>query len=159
MLRKKLLLKSLNIRGDTIIEVMLVLAILGLALSISYSAASTSLLAARQAQESSQAASLMQSQIELLQANRKQVDSTQPNYIYQAGSFCMNPDPAANAVQSFASGCDFNNDGSALEPAGRYNVRIDQTVANTFRLVVSWDDVAGNEENTATFFYRIYPNS
>ena len=42
-----------NQRGDTIIEVLIVLAVLGLAIGITYATANRSILNARQAQESS----------------------------------------------------------------------------------------------------------
>jgi type II secretory pathway pseudopilin PulG len=52
--------------GDTIVEVMIVLSVLGLAIGISYATANRSLLNARQAQENSQATAAAQSQVEQL---------------------------------------------------------------------------------------------
>ena len=61
-------LLSLRQSGDTIVEVLIVLAVLGLAIGISYSTATKSLLATRQAQENTQATQLLQGQIERLYA-------------------------------------------------------------------------------------------
>lgn len=57
-----------NQRGDTIVEVMIVLTVLGLAISIAFATANRSLLAARQAQENTQASVLLQAQLEKLRA-------------------------------------------------------------------------------------------
>jgi prepilin-type N-terminal cleavage/methylation domain-containing protein len=53
-------------RGDTIVEVMVVLAVLGLALGVSYATANASLNNSRQAEESAQATAHVQSEIESL---------------------------------------------------------------------------------------------
>lgn len=70
-------------RGDTIVEVLLCLAILGLALSISYATANRALLIARNAEEHSEALQYLNSQVELARA-----DATDAN-IYTSGTFCM----------------------------------------------------------------------
>jgi len=59
-------MRKLNNRGDTIVEVMIVLAILGMAISICLATANKSLLNTRQAQENAQATELVRSQIETL---------------------------------------------------------------------------------------------
>jgi prepilin-type N-terminal cleavage/methylation domain-containing protein len=56
----------LNRRGDTIIEVMITLAILGLAFSITYASANRSLIIARNAEEHSEVDQYVTSQVELL---------------------------------------------------------------------------------------------
>lgn len=59
-------LKRLTSRGDTIVEVMIALSILGLAFAISYATANHALLQARNAQEHSQALEYVDGQLELL---------------------------------------------------------------------------------------------
>lgn len=78
---------KLRQRGDTIVEVLIVLAVLGLAMSISYATATRSLLQAREAQENGVATVLLQSQIERLRT-LKVSDTT----IFTASqpSFCIN---------------------------------------------------------------------
>ncbi len=66
MLKLRRLGRTDTQRGDTIIEVMIVLAVLGLAIGIAYSTANRSLLNARQAQENSQATAAAQAQVEQL---------------------------------------------------------------------------------------------
>ena len=60
--------RSLNSAGDTIVEVLIVLAVLGLAMSISYATANRGLQKSRTAQEHSQALGIINSQIELLRS-------------------------------------------------------------------------------------------
>src|SRR5690606_3729104 len=59
-------MRKLGFRGDTIVEVMVVLAILGLALSISYATANRSLIQTRQAQENAEATEIARGQVEAL---------------------------------------------------------------------------------------------
>ncbi len=70
-------LKKLNQAGDTIVEVLVVLAVLGLAMSIAYATANRGLQQSRNAQEHSQALGIINSQIELLRsAFAKQAGTT-----------------------------------------------------------------------------------
>jgi type II secretory pathway pseudopilin PulG len=79
-------LKRLNLAGDTIVEVLIVLAVLGLAFSISSATASRSLTQSRNAEEHSQALGILNSQIELVRtAVTKQVDVFQNPGV----PFCM----------------------------------------------------------------------
>src|SRR5437868_4001892 len=81
-------------RGDTIVEVLVVLAVLGLAIGISFATANRSLLATRAAQENSQATSYLQSQVEEL---RYLAPASSGQNIFQNGKFfCV--DTATNTV-------------------------------------------------------------
>src|SRR5579884_937422 len=84
-------LKSLrlNSRGDTIVEVMIVLAILGLAISIAYSTANRSLMEARQAQENSYAAEQVLKQIEAIRDLGQTANPTPGNNIFITSRFCV----------------------------------------------------------------------
>ena len=85
-----------NSRGDTIVEILVVLAILGFAFSISYATANKSLIMARNAQEHSAALQYLDSQVELIRADSG--DST----LYNTANnpFCMTKttDPATNVT-------------------------------------------------------------
>ncbi len=140
-------LRPLTTAGDTIVEVMMVLAILGLAIGISYATANRGLLATREAQENTKATALLQSQIEQLVhlAPNPQNDS---NYIFRSGSFCI--DSGGNVATS-ASSCKYYN---------LYDVSIvyDSTDPNNpvFKVQATWDDVSGQGQDTATLYHRIY---
>lgn len=62
-------------RGDTIVEVMIVLAVLGLAFAISYATANRGVLQARNAEEHSEALGILDGQVEELRAAFSQGDS------------------------------------------------------------------------------------
>jgi len=83
----KLFIKPLRQSGDTIVEVLIVLAILGLALSISYATANKGLQQSRNAQEHSEALALVNSQVELLRSDSNQ-GKTIPTAIPSA-SYCI----------------------------------------------------------------------
>jgi prepilin-type N-terminal cleavage/methylation domain-containing protein len=93
--------KSLNNRGDTIVEVMVVLAILGLALGISYATANRSLLNARQAEENAQATHYVQSQIEILYNLASSPNALKPGaFGYPGNNDNAGLDPTANDIYS-----------------------------------------------------------
>ncbi len=79
MLRR---VRSLTQRGDTIVEVMVVLAVLGLAMGISYATANRSLKNTRQAQENSEATALVKAQIEQLRSLASTEQPGTDNYIF-----------------------------------------------------------------------------
>lgn len=149
---------SLGERGDTIVEVMIVLAVLGMAIGISYATANRSLLNARQAQENSQAAELVQSQIEQLRTLTKSNCTTSPidndHCIYNASSggpstpFCLVGGKVKSA--NTTSGC--TNAGEN----GRYKLTITRNdTTDTFTVTAKWDDVLGEGVDTVTLSYRL----
>jgi prepilin-type N-terminal cleavage/methylation domain-containing protein len=133
-----------NNRGDTIIEVMIVLAVLGLAIGISYATANRSLLNARQAQENSQATALAQSQVEAL---RTLAASGTPN-IFQSGPYCISQ-TTPYSVQTGAA-C---NRGTIP-----YNIAVtyDNNPTDTFTVKIGWPDVIGTGDDTVTIVYRLH---
>jgi prepilin-type N-terminal cleavage/methylation domain-containing protein len=145
-------------RGDTIVEVMIVLAILGLAISICYATAHRSLLNARQAQENSIATDLAQSQIETIRALAGANDPA--NNVFQAGPFCtyLNSGaytvvtPVTNPDTSYKTECTREN--SLYQIAVRYD-----NAANTFKVVITWPDVLGEGNDTVTQIYKVYPGT
>jgi type II secretory pathway pseudopilin PulG len=69
----------LNKKGDTIVEVMIVLAVLGFAIGIAYATANRSSTAILAANQSAAASALLQSQIEKLRSN---TDGTFSNFCF-----------------------------------------------------------------------------
>jgi type II secretory pathway pseudopilin PulG len=162
----------LNRTGDTIVEVMVVLAILGMAIGISYATATSSLLANRAAQENSEATLLIQSQIEQLR-NFVSADSgffdTQPSPVI----FCFTSSGSYVPISSqvnlttlsqylsdythYPTGCGLVN--------GLYNVSITRTsvdpasgaLVDKFTGKIVWDNVQGHGQDSTTLVYRIHP--
>lgn len=178
------MLVRLKQRGDTIVEVMIVLAVLGSAIGISYATANRSLLNARQAQENAEAARIAQAQVEALYTPSHITTVGNPNYLYKNRTFCM--DSSGNVVASFpasVNGVTQRNiayDGTAPGdyPAActnglyhysiRYNLKddginyypqntTDSHANDRFTVVVVWDDALGQGKDTVTLNYRIHP--
>ncbi len=146
---------ALDSRGDTIVEVMIVLAVLSLAISISYATADRSLLNARQAQENSIATELAQGQVEELQAlgcasGDPACDSTDPanpsyQLFHQAGPFCLDASYPPPKPPCFIDSL--------------YHVQITYLGGavgqpSTFEVLVTWDDVLEGKD-TVTQDYVI----
>ena len=141
-------LRRLNQRGDTIVEVLIVLAVVGLALGLSYSTANRSLLGTRSAEENSQATALLQGQLEDL---RSLANSTAPSTIFnQGGAFCI------NSADNIVTG------GSCQNLTTLYKGKIQITYQNnasnpdTFTLVATWPDAQGQGNDTVTLVARIH---
>ncbi len=147
-------------RGDTIVEVMIVLAVLGLAIGISYATANRSLLNARQAQENSQATEIAQSQIEAL------VSLTCPS----GDATCPDPNaPTSPTYRLFHGPFPFCIVNGALPPQnstnpactldGLYNIQIHYFTTpaqpNTFEVEILWNDVLGQGTDTVRLDYTV----
>ncbi len=153
---------KLNRAGDTIVEVMVVLAILGMAIGISYATATSSLLANRSAQENSEATLLVQSQIEQLR-NFVSIDSGFFNNQSGTVSFCFDTTGSFIPINDpidyskYPAGCGLVN--------GIYNVSITRlavdpasgAIINKFTGKVVWDNVQGRGQDSTTLVYRLHP--
>jgi prepilin-type N-terminal cleavage/methylation domain-containing protein len=133
-------LKRQGQRGDTIVEVMIVLAVLGSAIGISYATANRSLLNARQAQESSRATVIAQAQVEQLRA---------------LASIKNNLDIArfTDAI-TFPDACKYDK-----TTGFEYDVSIkyDNTLGDDkFTVRVLYDDVLGQGQDSVTLTYRVH---
>lgn len=141
------ILKKLNSSGDTIVEVLVVLTVLGLAISVSYATANRSLLDARQAQESSQATEVAQAQVEALRTQA----SVNPAIFTPGVTFCLSATPPYKI--QYPPNCTTPQLASPNSISVTYNTA---TAPYNFKIVVSWPDVAGQGNDTATLVYRLY---
>lgn len=148
-----------NNRGDTIVEVMIVLAVLGLAIGISYSTANRSLLNARQAQENSRATELARSQVEWLvsltcpSGDGNCADPnipSSPSYRFFHGPFPFCIDASAHAQDSSNAACTVE---------GLYNIQVryfnTASQPHTFEVQIIWDDVLGEGTDTVRMDYTV----
>lgn len=149
--------QALRNRGDTIIEVMIVLAVLGLAITMSYTTANRSLLATRQAQENARATQLLYSQIEQMRLLAAVPSPSPTQNIFRAvgAPFCVTVVSGVYAVlDTTAPACLVDN---------LYRLSITHTDnpaagrPNTFTLTATWLDASGRENSTVTMNYRIHP--
>ena len=102
-----------NARGDTIIEVMIAMAILGLVLSFAYASAARSLKMAQDAQERRYATRLAESQVELMKAflsgagPESQLQSAHAHYClyHDAGAIQQQEVTDLNNPSTYIAGC------------------------------------------------------
>ena len=146
-----------NMRGDTIVEVMMSMAVIGMVIGVSYSIANRSVRAGRMAQEQTEALKLTESQIELVKAAAENPALTSALYV-DGNTFCITVDPATSVlavVPNTNAGC--LNRGTA----GRYAVKVrytkftGATITDNFLATTSWESLTGPTD--IKIAYRIHP--
>lgn len=152
--------------GDTIVEVMIVLAILGLAIGISYATANRSLLNARQAQENAEATELVQGQIEALRSMACSADSdgcSDAAALFTADPYCIDTSHAGTTADPYVTvpiSVDLNNyenyPAACRQGSVPYSLSVQETSPDTFRVRAGWADVTGQGNDTVTIFYRLH---
>jgi type II secretory pathway pseudopilin PulG len=160
--------KKITSSGDTIVEVMVVLAILGLAISISFATANRSLLDTSQAEENSQATEYAESQVEdlrYLAPTSNSADTSQnptSNIFNPTTAFCITNPTVASPIttsnckfgpqnyQVLVYNCDDYNGGSN-NPCTATSSRSD-----TFIVQATWPDPLGQGSDTVTLSYRVH---
>lgn len=139
-------LKKLNQVGDTIVEVMVALLVLGLSLAGAYSIASKSLKASRQAQEHGEALKLAESQLEVLKA---QASGITPSAIFTiAAPFCIagnTPVDAASPQCKFSNLYDVSIARTDLGDSNRYQ----------FDVSITWPSAGESVNDTLSLHYRL----
>lgn len=157
--------KRLSQRGDTIVEVLICLAVFGAMLTAAYALTNRNQAISQSSQERSQAVKVADSQLELLRAYTD--DNKLPTYQW----FCMNSDaapvevssnPQNSPVGSLPETCRFNSS----QNAGRYSYVIyspDQAVelggnGSAYAVQVKWEGMIAQDE-AVTIFYSIYDTS
>lgn len=147
--------------GDTIIEVMLAMAVIGLVLGAAFGIANRATITARNTQERTDALKIAESQLELMQAYKSDVRMT--NAAFSGTGFCMvgsgTPDymmPATNALK-----CQNQN---GQEAGGLYSIVITQPTAapgSAFEISVTWERlgassaVATNNLDSVVLYYKL----
>lgn len=157
-----------NQRGDTIMEVLIAVAVLSLVLSAAFALANQSSQANTQAGERSESAKITESQIEQLKSF---IGESAAPVIPADGYFCMYQETVGagpqkvlktKAVSSSAiTADDFNaypvECKSPTVPGEFYNTYI-QKVGNTYTAHTRWYAASGNGVDETTMVYRVYPD-
>lgn len=144
-------------RGDTIVEVLIAMAVISLVLAGAYATTNRSLLATRSAQERSNALKLVESQLEQI----KGMASSNPDAIFGTvpGTFCVTQDQAVVASSNEACAVDAAGAPNTTEPI--YNLSIERDGPDgedgyTFTVTNSWEDPSGSQDNQVRTIYRVY---
>lgn len=143
------MLKKLNSAGDTIVEILISIAVLSLILSISYSLANRSTLSNIQSRERSEAQKLTEEQLELLRGyvnenNPWDTSASSPDLCFNEGNYETGVEPAITK----------NSDECHRGPEGRYSLRIEKSDAYTYKASAVWSNVKGGTDNLS-LSYRI----
>jgi Tfp pilus assembly protein PilV len=153
---------NLSQRGDTIVEVLVAIAVASLILGGAYVTSQNSLSATQDSQEHADALQIAQGEVEWLR-----VDSTQQSLFSQPNGFCIvdalttSPAPAAGTVKT-GSYCKVDSSGAHNTTTNLdiYKVSISsQSNANgsvTFTVKVNWPGLQ-NVTDQVQLLYRIYP--
>ncbi len=145
-------LQRLRERGDTLVEVMIAIAVISSMLGGAYVVTNKSLTASRDAQERGNALKLSEGQIERINA----VLATNPNSIFGPGAvspFCITN--ASTVVAASNAACQVDASGAATTNVPQYQLSITRS-GNTFNLVTTWINVRGGN-NRVDLSYKAYP--
>lgn len=149
--------RRLNQRGDTIVEVLLALLVLGAVLAGAYVSSSSSLRGTRMAQERGEALKLIEGQLERIKSNPSAFIS-QPGYFcvdlasgLAVSGFSPNPpaDASADPLSGYPSSCRQGNI--------PYYVSIIRDGANgTYAARARWVRIGGGSNQEVKISYRVY---
>jgi len=151
----------LNSKGDTIVEVMMAIAILAAVLGGAYAAAGRSLRVARQSEERGTALKLAEGQMEKLKALAPDPGSN----IFGSGAFCVNDNtppvrvnlggtPAADvAADNFTiyGACQINQNGVYNQ-----SIQYDSGANDLFTILVRWERLGGGRDEVRLLL-RLHP--
>lgn len=152
--------KPLSQAGDTLVEVMLAMAIIGLVLGGAYATASRSLRIGRQAQERGEALKQVEGQIEKIKylapdPNAKIFDTTTG----PVSTFCIqdvisNPATAKRSINNIT---DYANYPPECKKQTIYNISVtyDSTKDDLFIVSAVWDRLGGGQDEV-TIRYRLH---
>lgn len=152
--------KNINQSGDTIVEVLISLAVISSVLVGAFIVSQKSTQAVQSSQEHAEMTQILQGQIELVRANAL-TQSNDSAGVFGSGStyFCVNSAQAIVTMPSLGS-----PDGSGYETGckdiqGRYNVAVTyNSTSKVFTFIGTWDRIGGGS-NQEQMSYRIYPGA
>lgn len=157
---RKLFTLRRNERGDTIIEVLIAIAVVSLILGGAYVTTNNSLRAERGAQERTDATKLVEAQLESI----KSIASTTPDAIFVTapGNFCITPAQAVVLSTISNGNCKFSSTGAnnnGAEPI--YNLSASISTASgvdTLTIKNTWNAIeTGSATDVVQMSYRLYP--
>ena len=147
--------RSRRQRGDTIIEVLLAMTVIGLILATSFGIANRATRTGRAAQERTEALKVAEAQIELTKAYLKDGANNIGTFTGSGNSFCIdvNATSAGNAAITSTDGRCNDTDGAGA--SGLYSIAVSES-GGTYTVNVQWDR-ANTQDSTRgelSIFYR-----
>lgn len=147
-------MKRLSQAGDTIVEVLICMAVISLVLGGAFVTTRKSQLGVRNSQEHAEALKLAESQIEQLRP-----DANEAEQLSTPNPFCMyqgTPHVASNAQY-----CQQDTNGNTGNQDSRYSLSIGRVSSISgsyiFTIKVTWLEVVNNSTAQEVMVYRLYP--
>lgn len=138
-------------RGDTIVEVLIAIAVISLILGGAYVTTNRSLQATRAAQERAVALKLAESQIERVKAFAA---SDPDGYADIDAPFCMTG--TNEVVAASDNRCRMNEAGDPTDTEPVFRISITKSANDVLTLTERWFDVSGRVEDNLELRYRVY---
>ncbi len=136
-LRASVFSPASNQRGDTIVEVLIAVAVISLILTAAYATTNRNVQATQDAQEQNYAVKLVETQLELLNEKPLTAAST---------CFDIAGQPANNGAPTFA--CTFKNGGAT------YVITIQQT-SGTYNVAAKWEGLGGRNKQVSMYYRTV----
>lgn len=159
--------QKLNQVGDTIVEVLLAVVVVGLAIGLGYGVASRSLKANRQAQERGEALKKVEGQLERLK--KRAVTDVTGSGVFRSNSYCLatvgqsenepvnlDSSPPANVADDPLDGA---YDDACVDGLYHLSITPDTTTPNQFTVRARWFGLGGQEKEETSITYRAYPGT
>jgi prepilin-type N-terminal cleavage/methylation domain-containing protein len=143
----------LSERGDTIVEVLIAIAVISLILGGAFVMTNRSLQGTRDAQERVNATKLVEGQIEQIKELAGGSESDTLFGTTVPASFCIDADGAV--VNAASSGCRVNASGGAPTTEPIFGLVVTRA-GNTFTVRTEWTSVRGDTQNNVEMKYRAY---
>ena len=162
---------KLNIKGDTIVEVLISLAVLSIAFATSYSIANRALILSQNSQEHTLALNYLDAQLEALRYATSQpslsgipLSEFTHSPTLNAPAFCLSPGSLSNPLiyVPFSNVPSFNPSdyptGCKLAGSGfDYYISISPGSPNEFNASIWWPGLGNLGNQTEELSYRVYP--
>ena len=139
-------------RGDTLVEVLVAIAVVSLILGGAYVVTNKSLQATRAAQERGNALKIAEAQIEQL----KSVIATNPDSVFGGAApatFCISS--TSTVVSDTNTDCAVGTTGAPTTTEPKFHLSIQRT-NNDFVLKETWANVSGQGNDSLQMSYRVY---
>lgn len=127
--------------GDTIVEVLIAVAVISLMLASAFVVVNRSIKSSRQTQERSEALKLLEGQVERLKVL---ASDTSSGVFVRTAPFCIE----GSVIKD-------ESDAACIKGSSKYQLSLDRVSANTFSATASWDGIHGYKENI-NIMYKLY---
>lgn len=148
--------------GDTIVEVMFALAVLGSVLGSAYVVVNRSIITNRLSQERHEAVKLAESQFEKLQVKA----ALDPTLLQQNGAFCLDASNTVRNIPHADCRVDATGNPTANDPTYRISIVRDAfinlpsspgvQIGTRFKISIAWSNARGSGDDALDYFYEVY---